>query len=494
MQWKPYFRTKRGSTSIFLVSILFSMIVVVGMFLEASSGKVARSYGEGILGIASDSVLTEYNRTLKRDYGLFAFYGDKELIEGKMKGYIQKSLEKKQKKNSLDLLRVHLTQISVDTSQYQLINPKIFQEEIEKFMKYRLVELAAEEVKDKLAEEDGAVRESVSFSKDVNKRLESGAKSYEETQQKENSSEKEAAQEEIIRDGKRKVKALRSFTTGMTETSMSKTKSAGDMGVGAMEEGTETILKNKGIIAYLPSQSITGFEFTELHPSSLFLVNEYILDRMKHHLMNNQEREGFFNNEVEYILIGGFHDEDNFLKTKRRILVMRTGLNVVHIYTDRIKLRQTAEAAALLTPGPLAPVTQLILITCWSAAESAKDLDVLMEGGKVPVVKSSKDWVLDLEDLLQGTVTKTGGEIGKKGSDYSGYLRILLTGMKHHEKLLRTMDVIQLNVKGHGEGVFQIKDYCVGLDYEAEVQKESGFFSVMEKGIRNGKLLGKNQY
>ncbi|MEG1741795.1 MAG: hypothetical protein RR237_02840, partial [Acetivibrio sp.] len=250
LQWKPYFRTKRGSTSIFLVSILFSMIVVVGMFLEASSGKVARSYGEGILGIASDSVLTEYNRTLKRDYGLFAFYGDKELIEGKMKGYIQKSLEKKQKKNSLDLLRVHLTQISVDTSQYQLINPKIFQEEIEKFMKYRLVELAAEEVKDKLAEEDGAVRESVSFSKDVNKRLESGAKSYEETQQKENSSEKEAAQEEIIRDGKRKVKALRSFTTGMTETSMSKTKSAGDMGVGAMEEGTETILKNKGIIAY----------------------------------------------------------------------------------------------------------------------------------------------------------------------------------------------------------------------------------------------------
>lgn len=463
-----------------------SIVLVAGIFLEASSGKVARSYGEGILELASDSVLTEYNRTLKEDYGLFAFYGDKEMVEDKMKMYTRKSFQGKTEKNGLDLLRLNLKGVSVDTGTYQLSNPKIFREEIEKYMKYRLVEMATEELQKKAEDEEKTVKHGDALLKNVKEDMERGEQDYDETVSGENLSEEDKEREKTIEEGKKKVKNLKNLTKNMTEKSVAETNSGGaDTGV---------TLRNKGIIAYLPSQGENHWESSGFNPGSMFLVNGYILDRMNNHLLENSERKHFFNNEVEYILIGDFNDNENFKKAKGRMLVMRTGLNVAHIYGDKGKLTQTAELAALLTPGPLAPITQLILITCWSGIEATNDLDILLDGGKVPMVKSEKEWAYNLEDLLQGHVGNRSSEAGASGTDYKGYLNVLLATTGENQKLLRTMDIMQLNIKGNGEGVFLMKDYYVGLDYMAEIEKESGFFSVMGSGIRNGELQGENRY
>ena len=67
----------RGSASVFLVSILGATVMLVVAFIYATADSAVRSYSDSLLNMSSRAVLGEFDLDLKKDYGIFAFYGHK---------------------------------------------------------------------------------------------------------------------------------------------------------------------------------------------------------------------------------------------------------------------------------------------------------------------------------------------------------------------------------------------------------------------------------
>ena len=75
-------------------------------------------------------------------------------------------------------------------------------------------------------------------------------------------------------------------------------------------------------------------------------------------------------------------------------------------------VQETLSLAESLTPGPLAPLTQLLIIAAWSSLESYNDMKNLEAGNRIPLMKSSATWKISLSSVRSGEFSE--GMIGKR--------------------------------------------------------------------------------
>ena len=79
-------------------------------------------------------------------------------------------------------------------------------------------------------------------------------------------------------------------------------------------------------------------------------------------------------------------------------------MNLAHILRDPVKREEARSLAIVIAGGtgmaPLAAVLSFFIMTVWALGEALADVRCLLEGGKVPLVKSSSQWKLDLQGLL----------------------------------------------------------------------------------------------
>ena len=73
-------KKKKGSSSVFLVMVLGTMITLALAFVSAALRVGAIGYIDGVMNLSARSVLSEFDTHLKDDYGLFAFRGHKQEI------------------------------------------------------------------------------------------------------------------------------------------------------------------------------------------------------------------------------------------------------------------------------------------------------------------------------------------------------------------------------------------------------------------------------
>lgn len=413
MKWGR--RNKRGSISVFLIMILASFIMLIGVLVHNSARITSKSYADAVFDLAGRSILSEYNIKLMEDYGLFAMRGQEEEIENKLNFYAVNSFKKDKgflgigNKRNMDLLRLDLKWIDVDLKGYSICNVDILENQMLDHVKYKM------------------------------------------------------AKELLINPEKR---------------------------IANPNQGIE--LLNEKEINNLPSQGYKGsnINISQIIESGIpsiselkdwgmdtFLVNEYIMNTFQNKRGVYEERRSLFTNEVEYILCGELNDDDNYKDTRRYLILLRTGLNLAHIYSDPAKREEVIAMAALLTPGPGAVATQLILATTWAGVEAENDLRLLEEGKKVALIKFKKNWALDLEGVVEGISGNGPVEpVDKSGIEYEDYLRILLFFQNREMKLLRTMDLIQLNIRANYHKDFLMKDHYGGFEFEAMVQDRRYYF------------------
>lgn len=91
------------------------------------------------------------------------------------------------------------------------------------------------------------------------------------------------------------------------------------------------------------------------------------------------------------------------------------------------------------------------------------DVRALLKGSKVPLAKSKESWQLQLSKLfILGTEEdQNEGRDDEHGLGYSDYLRMLLFLAKKDITALRSLGVIEQNMrKIHGQTYFRA-DYCI---------------------------------
>ena len=501
---------KKGFTSVFLVTILLSVVLVTGTFAEASAGYAARSTADGILRLAGDSVLAEYDRKLLKDYGLFGVTMDETFLEEQIRKYAEAGFAKDP--GYSNFLRLELKSLECDLSQSSLLSSELLVAQILAYMEgriladpelwnglFRLVGQLGDltgliDTASGLADEFQAAKallEEVSAQ-------EEGDVAYAEEQYANASQNALGAisdLQELIQDIG--VETPLDFPEILPEIS-NDTANSEDEKLPKAEQ--KLALVNDVYIAMLPSRLLQvdkGMAFSLSAGSSglvegikeNFLISAYALKCFDHHLKAEPREDHYFLNEGEYLLFGQMSDEANYSRMKASLMTLRTALNLVHIYTDQAKYEETLALAMSILPGPAAPILQFVIALAWAGSEAGKDMERLEEEGKVPLFKTADDWILS----LSGTLENSGadGDDGR-GLSYENYLFLFLLLADKEAKLVRIMDLVQLNLQGAHDGSFAMKNCHCQVSFTAEVVRQSGFFG--KRGQRFGIFTVHREY
>lgn len=400
------YHSKRGTTSVFLMMILASILMLAGLFIHASSVAAGRSYADAVFDLAGRSILSEYDIPLQNRYGIFAVHTDESQVEKKIKYYADYSFHDNILKEALrgheymDTLKLELQSIHVNLKGYSMTDTDIFEQQILEYMEY-----------------------------------------------------------------------------GIVIDNLTKKKSAPPI-------KQETQLRNDQVINSLPSNGYKDSLFNDLKrivengiPSLLdiknktkdtYLVDEYIMGHFLNHQWGFEIRDTFFLNEIEYILKGNFDDKRNYNAVKSDLFIMRNVLNLIHINNDPEKRKNVEAVAAILTFVKGEEIGAVVVAEAWAAAETENDLRLLKDGKEVALFKNKDNWAVPISQTLE-YLWKDDYIKPKQmnGYDYEDYLRILLFLEDREKKMLRCMDLIQLNMKGSYNRDFDLKEYYGGFQFEA---------------------------
>jgi hypothetical protein len=147
---------------------------------------------------------------------------------------------------------------------------------------------------------------------------------------------------------------------------------------------------------------------------------------------------------------------------------MRNALNLLHIASDPAKQRKVAEAAAAMTLAIGEEIGIPVIAEAWALAETRNDMKLLEAGKQVAIVKSRDNWAVPISGTLEYLLNKEYMQPQNgNGENYEDYLRVLLYLEDREEKLLRCMDLIQINMKGSYDEDFDLKEYYGGFQFEA---------------------------
>ena len=215
----------------------------------------------------------------------------------------------------------------------------------------------------------------------------------------------------------------------------------------------------------------------------------YIFQFFKDHVDQRDLGKTYFTNEIEYIISGKLDDEKARKVVYYELLAERNALNLAYLYNCETKRQATLEAAELLTPGPEALLTQALIMEAWALLEARNDIEILYDGEGVPLLKEDDNWALSLEaaiDEVFGDDRELDTDKKKKyvspksieGEIYEDYLKTLLLAVPEKKKLLRIMDLIQINMKYAYCDHFLMDDHYQGVDYEIKVNGKTHEFSL----------------
>lgn len=200
-------------------------------------------------------------------------------------------------------------------------------------------------------------------------------------------------------------------------------------------------------------------------------------------------KTGSGHTEIEYILFGRDNDTDNLDAAVKRLIEIRTGLNLVYLYSDTAK-RNEARTLALSITGafgltPLVTIATFMVISIWALGQAVCDVKSLLAGGRVPIMHDSDTFSLSLTGLLglaEGGLPETSGSEDSKGLKYIDYLRMLLFFSQDTRQDYRCMDIIQMNIIT-SQSDFRFDRLAYSL--EAKVQVKAGHVFSMLGLVRN---------
>ena len=261
-----------------------------------------------------------------------------------------------------------------------------------------------------------------------------------------------------------------------------------------MSSGENRYINSRWIIDALPSEGHQGsvgvygliekLKGAKNFSSLVLEVAEdiYIFRFFKDYSDSRNLGETYFNNEIEYIITGQLNDRKAREKVYNNLVVIRNGLNLLYLYSCEEKRQAVMTVAELIAPGAPALAVQAIIMEAWALMEARNDLELLYIKKPVPIIKGDQNWALSLENVLAGmevseengvhiNQTRKGYKLpqSEEGICYEDYLKILVGALPEKIKLLRVMDLIQINMKYLYCDYFVLDDYYSALDFSMEV-------------------------
>lgn len=187
-------------------------------------------------------------------------------------------------------------------------------------------------------------------------------------------------------------------------------------------------------------------------------------------LLANPEESGYMDYQMEYVICGKASDRENLEQVIQELMLMREGINYVFLLAHPEYSKEAETLAALLAgfTGNASLIKSLkhLILLGWACGESLAEVRQLLGGYELSVLKTENDWQVPLSGLL-GLI----GEPGKydeqadrqKGMSYESYLRLLLSLKPAKTLAMRSLDII--------EGELRMQDGCGRIHLDHCVEK-----------------------
>lgn len=168
--------------------------------------------------------------------------------------------------------------------------------------------------------------------------------------------------------------------------------------------------------------------------------------------------------ELEYLLFGKGSDRDNLTAMAKELLAVRTVCNGMFLAGNAARKAAAREyalaLAAVIAHPALTEVFTAAILLAWSYVESVRDVNTLLSGGRVPLIKTDADWSTDVSDILR-PASVAGDDDAGEGLSYGDYLQIFLFFLPEDVKTSRFLDVCEADIRETcGNAHFRI-DWCL---------------------------------
>ena len=424
---------KKGSSAVLTAIMFLGFALCIAAAIGVSRRLVVSSECEAFGRVWTKAVLSEYDVHLLEDYSLMAFFGNDSDVTAKLNAYLDYSAS-----GRLDAV---ITGANADLTGYELGDPDNFR----KALRLGFVTNAASEL------------------------LNGHGRTFRDLDSKDGYDEEgRVINDRVVLD------TLPSGGAGGAVSADTLTENAKNI-------GDESALRNR--------IAASGAEMLMIE------------SKFNNHVTAADDKEHFFVNEWEYIIRGSPDDEVNYRACRRRLFLCRNALNLVSLYRDPAKVEMVIAVAEAITPGPLGALTQVIVAEAWAALETEVDLNDLYSDGRVPVLKTPEQWktglgaVLDSDDVRKkldeesrenldekkGELSGISGSLGnavqiKEGLNYDEYMMVMILAMNGNTRLLRIMDLVQINMKLRYYRDFNLMEYYTGTRFTIDANGRTYVF------------------
>lgn len=234
----------------------------------------------------------------------------------------------------------------------------------------------------------------------------------------------------------------------------------------------------------------TGMGYLELtveNPTTVddLLFQEYLMQNLN--CYGSQLHKTGPEYAIEWVLFGNLSDAENLEKSVGELFLIREAANVVALYQDQ---KRSAEAETLATALALllkVPGTETALkgaiVLAWAFVETVVDVRSMLDGKRVPLIKNTTNWQVEFTNIVSAVQEPENYYKESSGLNYQDYLRVLLATKSKEEKIIRSMEVIELSMR-EIEGKEQFSLDCAIDSLEAEFQicvQDYMTFTITEK-------------
>ncbi len=460
-------RTDAYLTVFLSMSIMVIMSLILVLFQGARIGE-ARMRTEYATDISMNSVLAEYSRALYEQYGLLMV----DTSYGSEKGSIintEEHLGYYMKKN---LMNMKVKDLAITGSSFALDNDgAVLNRQILAYMGSEPVEGLMTDVCDNAQ----AIRDNELDTTDVEKMAEDNQDALEDIGLPVITDE-EGNEEEVA--------------LGNPADAVFAQKGVGALNLAIKDSSkiSGAVVDLDGLASHRKLNKGTGLDDSEdISASERLLLEQYYFEKCSRY--GNELDKSALKYQLEYMIYGKDCDWQNLEKMAENLLFWREASNMLYLFNCESKVKEAelvAEALAAVTFLPeLAEPVKYSILFAWTFAETVSDLNILFNGGRVPLFKTDETWKLSLLHMLSFREYLGGGDLGE-GMYYEDYVRARLFMNDLSTKTMRMADVIEMDVrKTVGNADFGL-DNCLDIfraeisvmtrfGYEAKIERIYGY-------------------
>jgi hypothetical protein len=479
---------KRGSITVFLALLLTCVFSSIFALLEAARVSCLKTNAGICTAQAQDGLLASYNRALWEDYHLMFWEGtqgdfpeltsacnlQQEIVEGNWENANAFG-------NNFYLFPVHLTSVSVQS--YQLATDDdgaAFRREASEMMKQTLAEDAIESLAswitgtDETKNEEKAKQQEES-AMDVLQDLQQGAMTGDndttgnsqsdvslpedsqsnvslsvDSQSNVSLTDNSQSDRSLLDNSQPDALSVDNANSGVTLSNnpiqwMKEVKEKGIFAILMPEtELSQKHIDSSDSVARRTLQTGTMRQEYSANASEKLLFRLYLCNYFSDATKSSKDKA--LDYELEYFIAGKDSDQANLKSVVNRLLLLREAANMTYLETNSQKKQEALVIALALTsvvghPELAEPVKHGVL-AAWAFAESLSDVRILLDGGKVSMVKTDAQWHTELNNL-SSTIRATEGSSQQNGLSYQGYLQILLWTTSDKKLAQRAMTLIE---------------------------------------------------